>query len=112
MAQLGPPGGRQPRDQGVRAAARDLNLERKAVTRAVKIAGITTEAKEAARAAGLDDNQKVLLKVAAAPQERQVEALEAICLATSRAPGLQITGFVTTFPTGKMWVRSGAQAVT
>ena len=74
VAQLGPPGGKQPRDKGIRSASRDLGLERKVVARALKIAGITPEAKEAARSAGLENHQNALLKVAQAEPERQAWA--------------------------------------
>lgn len=50
---------------GERKAARDLGLDRDEVRRAKKIASIEPEAKEAARAAGIDDNQSKLLAVAA-----------------------------------------------
>lgn len=49
---------------GVRAAAREIGVDRNKAQRAVKIAGIAPEAKEAAKQAGLDDNQSALLKVA------------------------------------------------
>ncbi len=48
----------------IRAAVRDLGIERTDAQRAEKIASIKPEAKAAAKAAGLDDNQSVLLKVA------------------------------------------------
>jgi hypothetical protein len=50
----------------------------KNVERAVKIAGISPEAKEAAKAAGLDDNQSALLKVSSYADEDQVEAVAEI----------------------------------
>lgn len=74
VSQLGTPsGGKQPREQGVRKAADELGLAKSDVHRAVKIASITEEAKEAARVAGLDDNQSALLKVAAAEPEAQTD---------------------------------------
>ncbi|MDE2582761.1 MAG: ParB N-terminal domain-containing protein [Rhodospirillales bacterium] len=84
VGQLIPPGGRQPNDQGIRKAARELPVagdtdeaKRKNVERAVKIAAIAPEAKEAARAAGLDDNQSALLAVArAAPAEQIAKVAE------------------------------------
>jgi hypothetical protein len=42
---------------GIAAAARELGVERKVADRADKIAALSDEAKEAARDAGLDDNQ-------------------------------------------------------
>jgi ParB/RepB/Spo0J family partition protein len=52
--------------------ARELNLTREAVRRAKKIASISREAKEAAKEAGIDDNQSRLLAVASEPQDKQV----------------------------------------
>ncbi len=49
---------------GVRAASRGLGLKRTNVQQAIKIASISSEAKDAARKAGLDNNQSALLKVA------------------------------------------------
>jgi ParB-like chromosome segregation protein Spo0J len=63
------------KEGGVSAAARELGLERTEVRRALKIASITPEAKEAAKAAGIDDNQAKLLQVASAPAAEQVQAV-------------------------------------
>lgn len=49
---------------GVRAAARELGIEHREARRALKIADISPEAKEAAHAAGLSNNQSALLRVA------------------------------------------------
>jgi ParB-like chromosome segregation protein Spo0J len=54
------------------AAARELGVTEDEVRRATKIAGITSEAREAAEEAGFDDNQSKLLEIAKAPPERQV----------------------------------------
>lgn len=48
------------------AVGRSFEARRKIIQRATKIAGIFPEAKEAAKAAGLDDNQKALLQIAKA----------------------------------------------
>jgi ParB-like chromosome segregation protein Spo0J len=65
VGQVDPPtGGAQPAEKGVRKVARELNLERKDVERAVKVASISPQAKQAARDAGLDDNRAALLIVA------------------------------------------------
>ena len=65
-------------ESGINAAVRDLGIDRTEAQRAVKIASITPEAKEAARAAGLDDNQTVLLAVAKeAEPAAQVAHIEA-----------------------------------
>jgi ParB-like chromosome segregation protein Spo0J len=63
---------------GVSAASRELGIGRKEAERAVKIASITREANEAAREAGLDDNQRALLQIAAAPASQQVATVESI----------------------------------
>ncbi len=63
---------------GVAAASRDIGVPRTKARRAIKIDGITPEAKQAAREAGLDKNQSALLKVAAAPAEEQVAMVETV----------------------------------
>jgi ParB family chromosome partitioning protein len=68
---------------GISATARDLNISRKEVERSRKIDSISPEAKEAARAEGIDDNQSALLKVAAAPAEQQVETVEIVARGAS-----------------------------
>jgi ParB family chromosome partitioning protein len=50
---------------GVKAASRELGLDERQVRRAEKIDSIAPEAKDAAKDAGLADNQSALLKVAA-----------------------------------------------
>ena len=55
---------------GVHAAVRELGIDCTDAQRAVKTASIVPEAKEAARAAGLDDNQSALLEVVRAAQMR------------------------------------------
>jgi ParB-like chromosome segregation protein Spo0J len=57
-------GAKQPGDKGVNKSARGLGLTRETIRRALKIAGISPEAKEAAKERGLDHNQDSLLKVA------------------------------------------------
>jgi uncharacterized ParB-like nuclease family protein len=64
-----PQGGRP--EGGLEAAARELGVERNDAHRAVRVASISEEAKDAARDAGLDDNRSALLKVAAAPAAQQ-----------------------------------------
>jgi ParB family transcriptional regulator, chromosome partitioning protein len=54
------------KESGQRAASRELGIELTKVHRAVKIASIPEEAKEAAAAAGLSDNQSALERVARA----------------------------------------------
>ena len=64
-AQLGPKGpiGHRP-EGGINAAVRDLGITRQEGQRAAKIAKLSPETKEAAREAGIDDNQSALLRVA------------------------------------------------
>jgi ParB family chromosome partitioning protein len=76
-----PQGGRP--EGGIREAERELGIEHTEAVRAVKIASIIPDAKEAARNAGIDDNQSKLLKVAAAPAEQQVSAVHKIAEAKS-----------------------------
>ncbi|APT31397.1 hypothetical protein MCBMB27_02106 [Methylobacterium phyllosphaerae] len=54
---------------GIAAAARELGVENTEAKRAIKIDGIAPAAKEAARAAGLENNQSTLLKVTQAEPE-------------------------------------------
>lgn len=70
-AQVAPPGGKQPHDKGIKAAVRELGVDRTSAQRAVKVAGISEEAKQEARDAGLDDNHAALL---AAAKEETPEA--------------------------------------
>jgi hypothetical protein len=48
-------------NQGINAAVRELSLDRTDVQRAIKIAGLTSEAKKVAVEVGLDDNASALL---------------------------------------------------
>jgi ParB-like chromosome segregation protein Spo0J len=76
VAQLEPPGGKQPKERGIRKAAKELGIDRADAQRAVKIASLTPEAKDEAQALGLDDNQRALLDAARAPtKEAQIQAL-------------------------------------
>lgn len=61
VLQLATPGGKQPKESGIRKAARELNKELTEVHRAVKVASLTPEAKQAAQERGLNDNQSALL---------------------------------------------------
>jgi ParB-like chromosome segregation protein Spo0J len=87
VGQIGPPsGGAQPAEKGVRKVARELKLDRKDVERAVKVASLSSEAMQAARVAGLDDNRTALLDVAKeATPDAQVAKICAISSAKSRA---------------------------
>lgn len=70
---------------GVRKASRELGIEKEDARRAVKVASLTDEAKEAAREAGLDDNRSALLEAAKAPKEKQADAVREIA-ARKEAP--------------------------
>ena len=64
------------KEGGVNAAARELGISKTDAHRAVKVAALSPEAKEAARDAGLADNQAALLDAAKEKEpERQVAAL-------------------------------------
>lgn len=72
---------------GVRAAARELGLSEPDARRAVKVAGLSAEAKAAAVDAGLDDNRTALLAAAKEPEpEKQVETIQT--RAASPIPGI------------------------
>jgi ParB/RepB/Spo0J family partition protein len=49
---------------GARAASRDLGIDRDAASRAIKVASLSDEAKDAAREHGLDDNRSAMLEAA------------------------------------------------
>lgn len=68
-----PEGGRP--ESGVRKAARELNIPKDDAHRAVKVASLSDEAKEAARETGLDDNRTVLLKAAKADPDEQADVI-------------------------------------
>lgn len=71
-----PQGGRP--EGGISAASRDLGIERKDAARAVQVASLSEEAKDAAREHGLDDNRSALLEAAAKPTvAEQVAAIHA-----------------------------------
>ena len=73
-----PLGGSQPTDRGIRKAAVELGYDEKTVRNAVKVAGISQDAREAAVDAGLADNQSALLKIANLPSAAQVSAVSEI----------------------------------
>lgn len=70
--------GHQHRESGVRAAARELNIDKDDAHRAVKVASLSHAAKEAARETGLDDNRSALLDAAAKSEEEQAERIREI----------------------------------
>lgn len=64
-----PRGGRP--EGGTRAAAREIGISEPDARRAVKVASLTDEAKEAARDLGLDNNRTALLQAAKAEPKKQ-----------------------------------------
>jgi hypothetical protein len=60
-------GGRQPGDKGLSKTAKQLGMSREAVRRSRVVGSISREALKAAEAAGLDNNETALLKVAKEP---------------------------------------------
>lgn len=67
------------KESGIRKAARELNINREDARRAVKVASLSDEAKEAAREVHLDDNRSALLEAAKADTpEKQVETIRKI----------------------------------
>ncbi|WOH55137.1 ParB/RepB/Spo0J family partition protein [Bradyrhizobium sp. BWC-3-1] len=64
---------------GVAAAARELGVHEKEAERAVKVASLSDDAKEAARESGLDNNRSALLEAARETEpEKQVAKISAI----------------------------------
>jgi len=74
---------------GVRAAARELGIDKDAAHRAIKVEGLEPEAKEEAKSLGLDDNQSVLFNAAQKTgKEAQVRAMrEASAKRADKASG-------------------------
>lgn len=70
-AQLAPPGGRQPHDRGIKAAARELGIDRTEAQRAVKIDAMPPDVHAEAKILRLDNNQSALLNAARQPSKEQ-----------------------------------------
>jgi hypothetical protein len=94
--QVAPPGGRQPRDAGIKKAAKALGFTREDVRRCKAIAGISAEAKAEARKLGLDDNQDALLQIAKLPAGAQCAAVSAIAQAHIAARARLVSGAAVT----------------
>jgi ParB-like chromosome segregation protein Spo0J len=73
------------KESGTRKAAREIGVSEPDARRAVQVASLSDEAKEAARAVGLDDNRSALLEAAKAPKEKQEEVVREIA-ARKEAP--------------------------
>jgi ParB-like nuclease domain len=77
--QVAPPGGHQPKNAGIKRAAKALGFTRDEVRRSMRIAEmISPKAKSEARKLGLDDNQDALLEIAKLPANAQCAAVTAI----------------------------------
>lgn len=84
--QVGPPP-TGPSDKGIRKVARDLGIARADAIRAVKVASLSEEAKEAARSANLDDNRSALLAAASEDTpEKQVAKISELAAAKIARP--------------------------
>lgn len=68
----------RPITKGIRAAQRDLGIGVADASRSIKVASLTDEAKNAARATGLDDNRTALLKAARAAPGEQADVIRHI----------------------------------
>jgi ParB-like chromosome segregation protein Spo0J len=75
--QAAPPGGRQPKEAGIKKAAKVLGFTREEVRRSKAIAEISPKAKAEARKLGLDDNQHALFEIAKLPANAQCAAVKA-----------------------------------
>lgn len=78
VAHDAPVSGGRGNEGGLRAAAREIGVERTQAQRAVKIAAIDPQAKAAAAAAGLANSQKTLLEISRLPQDEQQKAVRAL----------------------------------
>ena len=77
--QVAPPGGRQPKDVGIKKSAKALGLTREEIRRSKAIAGISRQGKDAAIAGKLDNSQRALLEIAKQPTANaQVKTIEEI----------------------------------
>ena len=76
--QVAPPGGRQPKNAGIKKAAKALGFTKEDVRRCKAIAGISAEAKAEARKVGIDDNEHALLEIAKLPATAQCAAVKEI----------------------------------
>lgn len=68
-------GGGRGNEGGIKAAARELNINREDARRAVRVASLSEEAKDVAVEVGLDNNRTALLEAAEVPQEGQADYL-------------------------------------
>jgi hypothetical protein len=79
VGQVAPPGGRQPKDQGINKTAKVLGLTKEEIRRSKVIGGICRKAKGKVRKLGLDNNQQALLEIAEQPTPKaQLRAVREI----------------------------------
>lgn len=71
---------------GISAASRDLGVERTDAIRALQVDSLSSDAKDAAREAGLDNNRSALLEAARAAPDRQAATIHEIA---SRKSGVE-----------------------
>lgn len=64
-------GGQQPKQRGVRSAAKELGVSEASVRNASAMAALSPEAKEAAREEGVDNSTRLLVEASKAPKEQQ-----------------------------------------
>lgn len=91
VAQIAPPGGQQPKEAGVRAATKELGLDRRDVQRARTNASLTPEAKESAKEVGLDDNRTALLEAAKAEPAQQASIIRTMAEKRDDGPNGELT---------------------
>lgn len=65
-------------ESGAALASRELGIDERDAQRASKVAGLTDEAKEAARETGLDDNRSALLEAAKVEPSKQADKVREI----------------------------------
>jgi ParB family chromosome partitioning protein len=93
-AQAVGPGGRQPKDKSISAAARELGHTREEVRRSGLIAKISDPAKAKVKELGLDDNQNALLKI-----EKEKQPDKQVAMAEQLGPKKSDPGSVPTLRT-------------
>ena len=83
------PGGHQPNDKGISKVAKQLGLSREKVRRLATIERISSEAKVAAKKAGLDKNQRALVEIGKAKSPKaQLKKVDELSRKTKKPPKL------------------------
>jgi ParB-like chromosome segregation protein Spo0J len=78
LSQLATVSGGRGNEGGIRAAARELGIDKDEAHRSVKIASLSEDARKAAVEVGLDDNKTALLAAAKAGPDRQASVIRDI----------------------------------